>query len=76
MPEQAPDLDLRPGEPVRSTMARWLEACPHCGYAAPDITESHPAGAEAVAAAPYRALIADTSHPVLARRFLAWAHLL
>ncbi|MBJ7250425.1 MAG: hypothetical protein JHC89_03340 [Acetobacteraceae bacterium] len=76
MPEQAPDLDLRPGEPVRSTMARWLEACPHCGYAAPDITESHPAGAEAVAAAPYRALIADTSHPVLARRFLAWAHVL
>ena len=76
VPEQAPDLDLRPGEPVRSTMARWLEACPHCGYAAPDIAESHPAGAEAVAAAPYRALIADTSHPVLARRFLAWAHVL
>ena len=76
VPEQAPDLDLRPGEPVRSTMARWLQACPHCGYAAPDITESHPAGAEAVAAAPYRALIADTSHPVLARRFLAWAHVL
>ena len=29
-----------------------------------------------MAAAPYRALIADTSHPVLARRFLAWAHVL
>ena len=76
MPEQAPDLDLRPGEPVRSTMARWLEACPHCGYAAPDIAEAHPATAQAVAAAPYRALIADTAHPVLARRFLAWAHVL
>ena len=76
MPEQAPDLDLRPGEPVRSTMARWLETCPHCGYAAPDISEAHPAGAQAVAAAPYRALIADTAHPVLARRFLAWAHVL
>jgi len=75
-PEQAPDLDLRPGEPVRSTMARWLEACPHCGYAAPNIAEAHPAGAQAVAAAPYRALIADTAHPVLARRFLAWAHVL
>ena len=76
VPEQAPDLDLRPGEPVRSTMARWLQTCPHCGYAAPDITEAHPAGAQAVAAAPYRALIADTAHPVLARRFLAWAHVL
>ena len=75
-PEQAPDLDLRPGEPVRSTMARWLQACPHCGYAAPDISEAHPAGAQAVAVAPYRALIADTAHPVLARRFLAWAHVL
>jgi len=74
--EQAPDLDLRPGEPVRSTMARWLQACPHCGYAAPDIGEAHPAAAQAVAAAPYRALIADTAHPVLARRFLAWAHVL
>ena len=61
---------------MRSTMARWLEACPHCGYAAPDIAEAHPATAQAVAAAPYRALIADTSHPVLARRFLAWAHVL
>jgi hypothetical protein len=76
VPEQAPDLDLRPGEPVRSTMARWLEACPHCDYAAPNIAEAHPAGAQAVAAAPYRALIADTAHPVLARRFLAWAHVL
>ena len=37
-PEQAPDLDLRPGEPVRSSMARWLQQCPACGYAAPDIT--------------------------------------
>lgn len=76
VPEQAPDLDLRPGEPVRSTMSRWLQACPHCGYAAPSIAEAHPAGAQAVAAAPYRALIADTAHPVLARRFLAWAHVL
>jgi hypothetical protein len=57
-------------------MARWLQACPHCGYAAPDIAEAHPAAAQAVAAAPYRALIADTAHPVLARRFLAWAHVL
>lgn len=75
-PEQAPDLDLRPGEPVRSTMARWLQQCPHCGYAAPDITRAHPAAAAAVAAAPFRALIVETSHPPLARRFLAWAHVL
>jgi len=72
-PEQAPDLDLRPGEPVRSTMARWLQQCPGCGYAAPDITRAHPAAAEAVRAAPFRALLADDTIPPLARRFLAWA---
>ncbi len=75
-PEQAPDLDLRPGEPVRSTMARWLQQCPHCGYAAPSIAKAHPAAAAAVSAAPFRALIQDSSHPPLVRRFLAWAHVL
>ena len=75
-PEQAPDLDLRPGEPVRSTMARWLQQCPSCGYAAPNITKAHPAAAQAVAAAPFRALLAESGHPPLARRFLAWAHVL
>jgi hypothetical protein len=72
-PEQPPDLDLRPGEPVRSTMARWLQQCPACGYAAPDISRAHPAAAEAVRAAPFRALLADTTIPPLGRRFLAWA---
>ena len=73
MPEQAPDLDLRPGEPLRSTMPRWLQQCPGCGYCAPDITRAHPAAAEAVRAAPFRALLADKSIPPLARRFLAYA---
>jgi hypothetical protein len=73
MPEQAPDLDLRPGEPVRSTMSRWLQQCPGCGYCAPDITHAHPAAADAVRAAPFRALLADNGIPPLARRFLAYA---
>ena len=75
-PEQAPDLDLRPGEPVRSTMQRWLQECPHCHYTAPAIARAHPGAAAAVSAAPFRALIQDASHPPLARRFLAWAHVL
>lgn len=72
-PEQAPDLDLRPGQPLRATMGRWLQQCPHCGYSAPDITQAHPAAAQAVGGANYRALLNDASHPPLARRFLAWA---
>jgi hypothetical protein len=54
-------------------MARWLQQCPGCGYAAPDITRAHPAAAEAVRAAPFRALLAESGTPPLARRFLAWA---
>jgi len=75
-PEQPPDLDLRPGEPLRGTMARWLQQCPHCAYAAPDIARAHPAAAEAVAAGPFRALVTEATYPPLARRFLAWAHVL
>ncbi|MBR0652785.1 hypothetical protein GXW78_24225 [Roseomonas terrae] len=76
LPEQAPDLDLRPGEPVRSTMLRWLQQCPHCHYTAPAIARAHPGAAAAVSAAPFRALIQDSTHPPLARRFLAWGHVL
>jgi len=75
-PEQAPDLDLRPGEPERGTMARWLQQCPQCGYAAPDLAQVHPAVPGVVSAAPFRALIADGTAPPLARRFLSWAHVL
>ncbi|WP_194152319.1 hypothetical protein [Muricoccus nepalensis] len=75
-PESAPDLDLRPGEPLRSTMAAWLQQCPHCGYVAPEIAHAHPAAIEAVGTAPFRALIADTTHPPLSRRFLAYAYVL
>jgi hypothetical protein len=57
-------------------MPRWLQQCPSCGYAAPNITRAHPATAQAVAAAPFRALMAEQSYPPLARRFLAWAHVL
>lgn len=36
-PEIAPDLDLRPGEPARSTIDRWLQSCRRCAAAAPDL---------------------------------------
>jgi hypothetical protein len=37
-PEIAPDLDMRPGEPARSTLADWIIICPTCGAAAPDVS--------------------------------------
>lgn len=36
-PEIAPDLDLRPGEPARSTLPRWIQVCRRCKTAAPDL---------------------------------------
>ncbi len=75
-PEGAPDLDLRPGEPLRGTMESWLQQCPGCGYAAPEIARAHPAAAEAVGTAPYRSIIVESTHPPLARRFLGYAYVL
>lgn len=37
-PEIAPDLDMRPGEPARSTLRDWIQVCGRCGAAAPDLT--------------------------------------
>lgn len=31
-PAEAPDLDMRPGEPVRSGIKYWVSKCPACGY--------------------------------------------
>jgi hypothetical protein len=46
-PEIAPDLDMRPGEPARSTLRDWVAVCPGCGAAAPDLA-ALPASARAV----------------------------
>ena len=46
-PEIAPDLDMRPGEPVRSTLRDWLQACGTCHAAGPDLS-ALPAGTVSV----------------------------
>ena len=62
--ESAPDLDGRPGEPARSTLHHWVQACRECGAAGPDLS-GLPAGAAAIVARPDYA--AETN------RFLRWA---
>jgi hypothetical protein len=71
-----PDLDLRPAEMARSTMQHWLQQCPACGFVAPRIDEADVQAAAIVQAGPYRALLAETTYPPLARRFLCRAMLL
>jgi hypothetical protein len=67
----APDLDLRPGEPTRSTMGEWLRVCTNCGAAAPDLTTLPPEAKPVVASPEYVALW--DNQPAMARAFLCWS---
>lgn len=67
--ELAPDLDHRPGEPARSTLARWVATCRRCGASGPDLA-ALPAGADAVVRSDaYQGL----RGPGPAMPFLRWA---
>jgi hypothetical protein len=71
-PELAPDLDLRPGEPTRSTLSQWVSTCAGCGAVAPDLSTLGPAAAETVHGAAYRAVAGPPDAAVPFRR---WAML-
>lgn len=70
-PEIAPDLDMRPGEPVRSTLSDWLQACGTCHAAAPDLSALPPEAKSVVASAAYRALSMEAAEETLL--FRRWA---
>lgn len=67
-----PDLDTRPAPPARTMLGAWIQRCPSCGLAAPDLAEErdHP---EIVEGEVYRALISRTDLPALAVSFLCWS---
>ena len=60
----APDLDLRPGEPARSTLNKWVQQCRGCGACAPDLAALAPS--DIITTARYRSTRS---------RFLRWAAL-
>lgn len=68
-PELAPDLDLRPGEPTRSTLPRWVATCRRCGASGPDLAALPAAAGAVVRSDAYRAL----RTPGPAMPFLRWA---
>jgi len=55
-PEIAPDLDMRPGEPARSTLPDWIQVCPHCLAAAPDLSALPSTARAVIKSDEYRAL--------------------
>ncbi len=69
--ELAPDLDLRPGEPARSTLPRWVATCRGCGASAPDLVALPRGAAETVGSPAYRALSGRGTELA----FLRWAML-
>jgi len=69
--DTSPDLDMRPGEPARSTLPRWISVCPGCGAAAPDLAVLPDGTAETVRGDEYRR-IGETA-PAYAVPFLRWA---
>jgi hypothetical protein len=55
-PELAPDMDMRPGEPARSTLVDWVQTCPGCGAVAPDLSALPSTARAVVESDEYRAL--------------------
>ncbi len=59
----APDLDLRPGEPARSTLPGWLQTCPKCGATAPDLAALPSSTASVIRTDAYRDTGGDAPEP-------------
>ena len=74
--QEPPDLDTRPGEPVRSTLGTWMQCCPECGYCAADIGTIHEHAADLVATKEYQGRLLDSAVPEQARPFLCHALIL
>ncbi len=70
-PDIAPDLDMRPGEPARSTLRDWVQTCGQCSAAAPDVSILPKAARSIVEGEQYRALTTTTSEETLP--FRRWA---
>jgi hypothetical protein len=71
-PELAPDLDMRPGEPTRSTLTQWVRTCRRCGACAPDPAVLPGDVGEIVRSAAYRAV---DDVPQASRPFVRWSML-
>lgn len=70
-PEIAPDLDMRPGEPTRSTLREWVQICPTCGAAGADLTTLPSIARAVVESDEYRLLSTEVLEETLP--FRRWA---
>lgn len=74
--QEPPDLDTRPGEPLRSSIHFWMKRCPFCGYCADDLTSIHESAGPVVDSAAYQGQLNDSRFPEKANEFICHALLL
>lgn len=70
------DLDGRPSEMERSTMAFWIHICSKCLYVAPKISNETEGAKETVKSDDYKAQLNRDGYPKLANLFLCHAMIL
>ena len=66
----SPDLDLRPPEMKRSTMAFWIQECPACGYSAGSIEDASSGTKTVMTSEVFLALQSGPLNKTLAGKFL------
>ena len=67
------DLDTRPSEMARSTIDKWIQICPSCGYCAPDIGQRIGDAARIVSSASYQQQLNKRGAPRLVNAFLCYS---
>lgn len=73
---EPPDLDTRPGEKLRSSIALWIARCESCGYCASDLSSIHELAGPVVDSAVYQSQLVDSRFPPKAAEFVCHALLL
>lgn len=71
-----PDLDGRPAEMERSTMAFWIHICNKCNYVAPKISNGVDGARDVVESEDYKKQLNREGYPRLANLFLCQAMIL
>lgn len=72
----SPDLDTRPPEMERSTIAYWIQICPNCFYSAPDISKGDSRVKEIVGTEDYKRIGQDLDFPDKVAGFLCHSHIM
>ncbi|MCL4783957.1 MAG: hypothetical protein KJZ70_13060 [Bryobacterales bacterium] len=73
---EPPDLDTRPGEPLRATLPFWIKRCPACGYCADEIHTVHEQAGPVIDSQVYQNQLSDARFPEKANEFICYALIL